>query len=269
MKKVVVLIPMFNHADLTDKCVEYVLKNAGIPVRIVVIDDGSERPYSNSLTETIRIPNNSGFTKAVNEGLRALRLDYDYVLVLNNDAEGQPDFVKSLVELAESDKRIGVVGSTRIGSWEPYREAAGGADLTTGLVYASQEKDAFKEPVQCVWFPFCSVLLSKDCVEMTWLLDEKMRNHNSDNDYCLRAIFQEFAVVVEPKSKVFHHQSCTWLPMGITPYADQKIFASKWFGAAMNEILGAIPINQQMGKWGKLEFHYEEKETEKVPEIIV
>jgi len=268
--KVVVLIPMFNKAELTDKCIEETLKNAGLPIEIIVIDDGSSVPYSSVSARTIRIDRNSGFTKAVNTGLRELRLNYDYVLLLNNDTLPQPDFLKAMVERAETDRDIGIVSSIRIGSMDPWMAAAGGADIVTGLVYASKDPNEWTEPMGAGFVPFCSVLLRRDMVEYVGLLDESMRNHCSDNDYCIRAIFANYKIIVEPKSAVFHHQSVTLMATfgQVDPSKDQKMFMGKWFGAAMNQILEVMPLNGQTGLRGKLRFETFEKQPEQ-PLIVV
>ena len=258
--KIKIVIPMHNFGELTDRCIETIQKNAGIDHEILVVDDLSDIPYKNDKVSVIRLKEHSGYTKATNLGLRFLRLDYDYVLLLNNDTLPQPDFLKNLVERAESDKGIGIVGSTRINAWEPYREAGPGLDLTTGLVQYVKDPEEWKEPMQCIWMPFCSALLSRACVEYVGLLDEKMITHCSDNDYCLRSIFMGFGIVVEPRSKVFHYQSVTVNSLALEPYDDQITFAKKWFAPAMNEILRAIPINYEMKKWGIMGFRYEIKD---------
>ena len=260
--KISVVIPVYGFGELTDRCIDACKKNAGIEHDILVVDDCSDTSYENPNAATIRIKERSGCTKALNIGLRALRLNYDYVLLLNNDTIPQPDFLKNLVECAESDKGIGIVASTRINSWDPYREAGPGMDLTTGLVRYEKSPDDWKGPIQCIWTPFCSVLFSRACVEYVGLLDEKLINHCQDNDYCLRAVFMGFGIVVEPRSKVFHYQSVTIHSLNIEPYDDQITFARKWFGPAHNQILNAIPINYELRKYGVMGFRYEIRDTD-------
>lgn len=255
---------MHNFGEMTDKCIEIVRKNAGIEHEILVVDDFSDVPYENKDAKVIRLKEHSGFTKAINVGLRVLRLNYDYVCLLNNDTEPCENFLKSMVENAETDPVIGIVGAGRVQNKEPYVVAMWGTDLTTGTVAASHDDQ--EEPGICVWIPFCCVLLSKNCVESVGLLDEKLINHCSDNDYCLRAIFMGFCVLFDPKAKVIHYQSATINSLGIAPYEDQKIFIQKWLGTAMNEILDKIPVNDPMKKWARIGVKYEEREE--APRII-
>jgi len=254
----VVLIPMFNHAEMTSKCIAEVQKNASTEdYRVLVVDDYSTSPYTCDAATVIRTPKNLGFTGAVNYGLRHLRLQYDHVILLNNDTEPYPDFIKNMVQTAEKDKSIGIVGAGRVISKEPYQIITWGADLLTGKSFGD-DKD-YEEPSQCIFIPFCCVLLTRECVETVGLLDERMRNHCSDNDYCLRTLMMNKAVVYEPSAKVYHHHSVTIKHEKIYPDADQKIFVMKWFGVAMNEILERIPINYDLGKHGRIQFIYEEK----------
>ena len=262
-KTVWVVIPMYRHEDLTDACVERTLECAGIPVKILVVDDCSDEPYKVKQSEGVhclRLKERSGFTKAVNAGIRAVHGLFDYVVLLNNDTVPEHDFIKSMVETAEKDAQTGIVGASRIMSRIPYKVAMWGADLVTGSVACSMEDLA--EPCQAIWIPFCCVLLTKVCVQYVGLLDEQMVNHCSDNDYCLRAVMMHFGIVFDPNARVFHYLSQTVNELGITPYDDQIYFGRKWFGSAMNEILDKIPINESLNKWGKCGFKYEKRERD-------
>lgn len=252
---------MHNFSEFTNKCIEEVQKNAGIDdYRILVVDDHSDTPYTCDVGTVIRTPINLGFTGAVNFGLRHLRLDYDYVLILNNDTEPYPDFLKELLETAAKEESAGIISSVRVSSREPYIIQTWQADLLTGKTWA--QKEDLTEDVQCMQIPFCSVLLKRSLVEDVGLLDERMVNHCSDNDYCFKATFGGYAIVVSAKSKVYHYQSLTVNSKNLVPYEDQKAFFKKWFGVAMNEILERIPVNYDLNKFGAIGFAYDVKRPE-------
>lgn len=260
--KIVVMIPMYNHGEMTKECIRLCKENAGIEHDILVIDDGSIEPFDSVDAKTIKINRNSGFTKAVNTGLRALELQYDYVCILNNDTIPQKDFLKILVEDMEADKQVGIASAARVNNVEEFTMHLDGADLTTGEVWVSKDKD--QNEIHCaVFVPFCCVVFSKECVQMVGLLDERMKNHCSDNDYCLRAVLMNFKIIVDTASRVIHYQSVTIKENNIYPDEDQKTFAARHFGVMMNEILSVIPVNKKLNKWGQLGFRYEEKKEEK------
>jgi len=272
-KPVWIIIPMHGQNHLTDECIAWTRDRAGIKHKILVVDDCSPDPYQSKWSDVhvLRLKRHSGFTKAVNVGLRAIRNSgYEAVCLLNNDTVPQENFLKALVLFARATPQAGIIGASRIGNREPYLEAGLGADLTTGEVWCTNNQDDFNEPMQGIWIPFCCVLLTEACVESVGLLDEKLINHCSDNDYCLRAIFMDFAVILEPKSKVFHHQSVTINSLSIQPYDDQITFARKWFGVAMNEILEKMPINKPLNKWGRIGFKTETRGGEELnPEPLI
>jgi hypothetical protein len=162
----------------------------------------------------------------------------------------------------EEDKQIGIASSVRVNNIEDFTMHTVGADLTTGEVYCSKDK-SLSEKMLTVFVPFCCVVFSKELVETIGLLDERMRNHCSDNDYCLRAIMMNYKIMIDTASRVTHYQSVTINEHGIEPSEDQKTFAAKHFGVMMNEILSVIPVNKPMNKWGKIGFKYEELKEDK------
>ncbi len=71
MPRVVIVIPMYGKEEYTNKCVNMVMENYGTdePIEILVVDDGSEKPYEHKGINVIRLDKNSGFTAASNEGI--------------------------------------------------------------------------------------------------------------------------------------------------------------------------------------------------------
>ena len=59
--------------------------------------------------EILRNDENVGFARANNQGARSAR--GEYVLFLNNDTEPLDGWLREMVQLADSDERIGVVGA--------------------------------------------------------------------------------------------------------------------------------------------------------------
>ena len=76
-----IVIPIWNQMDLTQRCVESVLRNTPGPIRLILIDNGSEPPTQEVLSRLraegrvpvslIRNERNLGFIRATNQGIRA------------------------------------------------------------------------------------------------------------------------------------------------------------------------------------------------------
>lgn len=254
---------------MTEECIQHCRKNAGIEHDILVVDDCSDEPFSSTGCQTYRMDTQSGFTKAVNAGLRALRLNYDYVCILNNDTIPQKDFLKILVDDLEEDRSLGIASSALVQNREDgeFVMHVEGCDLMTGEIFVFKERDHIEKRM-AVFIPFTCVVLSRKLVEDIGLLDERMKNHCSDNDYCLRAVMHNFGVMCDTASRVIHYQSVTVKEHKIGPDEDQRVFAAKHFGVMMNEILSILPVNKQLNRWGRMGFRYETPEPEKSPIVV-
>src|SRR3990167_5670629 len=122
MKKICVLIPMYGKKELTEKCVEMTIENAGIEdYDILVVDDGSPEPFkykqeidTKVRVAVLRLSENSGFTNAVNQGILWCGDMYEYIHLLNNDTEPEKDFLKHLLDAMEENRVIGIASSSRL-----------------------------------------------------------------------------------------------------------------------------------------------------------
>jgi len=253
---VCVVIPMYGKSEYTDKCVEYTMKNAGVPADILVVDDGSPKPYTTKENVTVlRIEKNSGFTNAVNQGiLWALKRDYDHVLLLNNDTEPENDFLKHLVDSMD-DPTVGISCSVRR---HPKKKGESielcGSDLIRGFQYFTEESKLPKDPIPCNWVPLCSGLLRVSMIREIGLLDKRMRNHCSDTEYCFRAKFAEWKVMLVPKSIVVHHLSVTTTANGVLVDDDQRLMLEKIAGLDYAKLMTAMPLDGEKKTWGRLNF---------------
>jgi len=251
---VCVIIPMYGFNDMTRDCVSAVVENAGIDIDIIVVDDGSDTPYSDDRVRVIRLPVNSGFTNAVNQGILACSDTYKYIHILNNDTKPEQNFIKVLYDIMEKDSAIAVAGSVRIinylgeKAFENY-----GADLIRGYQIVSRA-DLGLDEISVNWIPFCSVMISYSALRYLGLLDPTMRNHCSDLDYCLRARINKYKVVLSTKSKVNHAHEVTTKKHSIYPELDQKRLLQKISGALYAEIMTQLPLDCETDSWGMISF---------------
>lgn len=114
-----VVIPSYENAALLEGCLA-ALARAGaahpaLRFEVLVVDNGSrdgsaERAAASALgVRVIALARNRGFAGAVNVGLRARR--GRHVLLLNSDAEIEPDLLVGGVALLDAGMGIGVVGA--------------------------------------------------------------------------------------------------------------------------------------------------------------
>ena len=258
MARCVVVIPMYGKEEYTNKCIEKVTENYGTgePIEIVVVDDGSEKPYVNEKVNVIRLDKNSGFTAASNEGiLWAQYRNADYVLLLNNDTEPELGFLQELLLVMEADPKIGIAASVRRHlkrEGQPIELC--GSDLIRGYQYFTEESKLPPHPIQCNWVPLCSGLMRMDMIREIGLLDKKFINHCSDSSYCLVAKIRKWDVVLVPKSVVVHHLSVTTTACNIVVDDDQRLFLEQLAGLDYARIMQSMPLDGEAGTYGRLTF---------------
>ena len=134
-----IVIPIWNQPELTQRCLESITACTAEPVRLLLIDNGSEPPTRDLLdrfraegripTEILRNTANLGFIKAVNQGIRSARAPW--VCLLNNDTLVTQSWLTELLKVAQADPRIGLVNPTsnslgfQPGKLSPEEYAAG------------------------------------------------------------------------------------------------------------------------------------------------
>lgn len=115
-----IVIPVWNQPQMTRRCIESILRCTKQPIRLILIDNGSEAPTREYLSRLeaegpapvrlIRNEHNLGFIRATNQGIQAASAPW--VCLLNNDTVVTSGWLAEMIRAAESDPRIGLVNPT-------------------------------------------------------------------------------------------------------------------------------------------------------------
>ena len=123
--KVNIILPTYENADLTLKCLKSI-KNYNDPdydINIIWVDNNSSFESRNEIIdylsnnisfEKIFLSENVGFIKAVNIGLKYTIEKYSrnkFIGIINNDIEVSKDWLKNLISCFNLDDRLMCVGS--------------------------------------------------------------------------------------------------------------------------------------------------------------
>lgn len=258
MSKVAVVIPMYGHHEMTKKCIDLTLENAGMSVDIVVVDDCSPDPfiYDHEKVYIKRLATNHGFTGAANEGILCCGERYPYIHLLNNDTEPKKDFIKILYDVMEKYSTIGIACSARIlKNGQEHNLELFGADLIRGYQKMTTETQELPEIVYSHWIPLCSAMLRFSMVREIGLLDRRMRTWCSDNAYCMDAIFRGYGVALVAASRVYHiHQVTTGTHNEEGVKADQQVLLQKITNMHYAQVLQHVPLDCESNTYGKLTF---------------
>ena len=212
--KIVVILLNYNSDSHTLECVASLRHVLSPAFEGVIIDNHSAEVSFQFLQKSIsdwtliRTEENLGYAGGINVGIRhALKMGADNLLLLNNDAVVEPDFLTPLVKRAESDPNIGIVGSKVVDYYKRDFIQAAGTRVPWGLGSFNIEGSAddpslnivksFPALTGCVWLVRASVF------EKVGFLNEDYFLYAEDVEFCWR-VQKKFKIIYEPSSVVYH-----------------------------------------------------------------
>ena len=187
--------------------------------KILVVDNGStdgsvewlKEKQSERQFETICLRENTGFSGAVNVGIRAA--DTPYVILLNNDTRVDEYYVAEMVRAIEQSPRIFSVSSRMIQMYEPQLMDDAG-DMYTVLGWAYQRgvgQDIRRYKRACRVFSACAgaAIYRRDVFEEIGYFDEMHFAYLEDIDVGYRARIAGYDNIYCPAALVWHVGSGT------------------------------------------------------------
>lgn len=182
-----VVIPHYGPQEDLDKCISSFEHNSSIN-EIIVIDNNK---------------NNIGFTAACNQGIKSVlyRTEHPYVAIVNNDTESLFAPFDGQIKLLQENPNIAITGPKILKDTNRDQIIhAGGMQAfpagvhKTGLVSLDQCNKAEKVK----WLSFVVVLMRKEAIVRTGLMDEHFFLIGSDSDYCYRFRYDGFGCMYCP-----------------------------------------------------------------------
>jgi GT2 family glycosyltransferase len=238
---VLIVMLNWNSAEETRAALDSVLNMSYANFRVLIVDnasrDGSNielREFTNDRVELLESPINTGYTGGCNLGLgHGLELGADYVWLLNNDAVTRPETLSSLVTLAESDDRIGLV-TPRIAALDEDRITYAGGVISPKRHIYNETNDPVvaaeweKEYPDAGLVIGTAMLVRTEVIRRIGVLDTSFFAYFEDIDYSARSAAAGFRNVVDPNSVVRHFEkNRNTKPLEIKPHY--------WYYMARNE----------------------------------
>lgn len=212
-----IVLLVWNHLELTQPCVESLLRCTEIPVRLLIVDNDSDaetKAYLGSIrgtrwvtVEVLTNASNEGYVGGMNRGLR--RSTAPFVCLLNNDTRLTPAWLSRMIRAANRHADIGLVNpaSNTFGERPPE-----GMTIDAYATLIANQRRRLIEVGQCIGF---CLLIKRAVIETIGVLDETLdRFFFEDTDYGLRAAHAGFRSAVAREAYVWHdeHRSVRTLP---------------------------------------------------------
>jgi GT2 family glycosyltransferase len=183
---------------------------------ILVLDNGSTNDSlqrireRSSNAEVIQLPQNLGFAGGCNVGIRlALAGGAHYVWLLNNDTKVHPGALRAMVQMAETDSRIGAVGSVIYDMSRPRSVLAWGGGRVSLWFGRSDHYTAETSSRKLAYLTGASLLLRREALEDVGLLDEGFFMYWEDADLCFRLRKAGWKLAVASESRVWHKEKAS------------------------------------------------------------
>ncbi|MCG3207726.1 MAG: N-acetylglucosaminyl-diphospho-decaprenol L-rhamnosyltransferase [Anaerolineae bacterium] len=208
---VVVLVPNWNGRHHLEHCLPSLAASRYRNCRVIVLDNGSSDGSQSWLrdcfpqVELIELHSNLGFTGANNVGMAtAMAAGADYITLLNNDTRVEPDWLDVLVDVAESDRAIGMCEAQQYTWDEKYRiKLTLRPDWLEGeLSFQPPERPAAVTPT--AYAAGCCVLIKTSALRQIGLFDPRYFAYVEDVDLSLRAWIAGYKVVSVPQAVIYH-----------------------------------------------------------------
>lgn len=213
--KVTVIIPNYNGLKFMEPCFKALELQIYHKFQILVVDNGSTDGSVEWLREhqipTIFLDTNTGFSGAVNTGIKAAKTPY--VLLLNNDTEPDCHFIGEMVKAIERSPKIFSVSSKMIQMYHKDKmDDAGDMYSLLGWAYqrgVGRSSAGYNHP--CRIFSACAgaAIYRREVFEEIGYFDEMHFAYLEDIDIGYRARIAGYDNVYCPHGVVYHVGSGT------------------------------------------------------------
>lgn len=247
-----IVIPLFNHVELTTMCLESLAEHTEDGTyEVILVDNGSSDATPDLLAclegnvKILRNETNLGFATACNQG--AELASTPNVLFLNNDIEAKPGWLPPLLDVLNSDPSVGIVGSRLLfpdGTIQHAGVALLGREQHQILLGAFHMH--YAEPGDCaeaaqamnlqVVTGAC-LLVRRSIFTDVGGFDTYFWNGCEDVDFCLKVRAKGWNVVYEPASALVHHESMSGPQRFSRTRSNEALLASRWFGKVEPDLI--------------------------------
>jgi GT2 family glycosyltransferase len=204
-----IIIPNFNGIKYLEKCLASLRDE---PAHIIVVDNGSTDGSSAIAAEKfpqvelVRLERNYGFCGAVNRGLELCKTTY--VILLNNDTEVTPGFVRALEKPLQQDETI-FSGSAQMRKLHQpaYIDDAGDYYCALGWAFAlGKDKPAEGYQTGRPIFAACggAAIYRTSILHAIGFMDENHFAYLEDIDLGYRAGIHGYRNLYIPEAVVYH-----------------------------------------------------------------
>lgn len=232
MQRVSIVIPNWNGAPRLAKLFEGLEQQSHAIQEIIVVDNGSTddsaQVAAGAGASVIALGANTGFSHAVNRGIRAA--SSDWIAILNNDVWPEPDWLRNLMEAAvalgawfATGKLLDAARRDRLdGAFDAICRGA----CAWRCGHGRSDSDLWNQPRDIRFAPFTAAIFRAELFERVGLLDEALESYLEDVDFGIRCSTGGFTGRYVPRAVAYHQGSATlgsWHPDTVRKIARNQL----------------------------------------------
>ena len=199
-------------------CLRSVYQSDWPNLEVIVVDNGSaDRTSEVTRSEApeaivIRAERNLGFAGGNNLGLE--RAKGELLVLLNDDCEPHPGWLKALVQSADELPDWGILGCKLLYPGGEIIQHAGGLieanALTKHVGYGERDEGQHNRRTRCAYVTGAAFAIRRETMERIGLLDaDFFPIYFEEIDFCFRAERAGYGSYYVPGAEVIHHESMT------------------------------------------------------------
>lgn len=219
MPLVSIIIVNWNGSRHLPECLDSLAAQTFSDFEVIVVDNGSsdgsvallQRVYP--WVKLIKLDRNTGFATGNNNGL--IHASGEYIVTLNNDTHADPQWLSTLVSVADNNPHAGMIGS-RICS---HRDQDRIDSLGFGVCRDGMSRGMFRRQkfsslqlsrVEEILFPSaCVALYRRSMLDQTGFFDDDFFAYAEDTDLGLRCRLAGWQALLATDAVVYHKYSMT------------------------------------------------------------
>lgn len=210
-----IIIPNYNGLKFMEPCFAALKKQTVTDYKILVVDNGSTDGSVEWLKEheipSIFLPENTGFTGAVNVGIQ--EADTPFVILLNNDTTVDPHYVEEMERAISRSEKIFSVSSKVIQMYQPeLMDDAGDMYSVLGWAYqrgVGRSVELYQKPRRIFSACAAAAIYRREVFEKMGYFDQMHFAYLEDIDVGYRAKLYGYENVYCPDAIVYHVGSGT------------------------------------------------------------